>query len=85
MFAAALQAFATIHVSWPLQVVASWKAHTKNVRALHYDGQQNLLLTGSFERSCKVYSYQPVDHADTIADAADVIHNMGTMSIDAEM
>lgn len=46
--------------SWLMQVVASFKAHAKNARALHYDCQQNVLVTGSFDRTCKVF-----DHADS--------------------
>ena len=47
---------AEVRAVW-VQVVAKWKAHTKNARAMHYDMQQNVLLTGSFDRTVKVYGH----------------------------
>ena len=38
-----------------LQVVATLKAHEKNVRSLHYDKQQRCLVTGSFDRNVQIY------------------------------
>ena len=40
---------------YALQVVTSFKAHEKNVRALQYNADSNLLLTGSFDRTLGVY------------------------------
>lgn len=49
------------HIIWGLrsvQVCASWKAHPKNVRCLDYDPELNVLLTGSFDKTVKVYGEQ---------------------------
>lgn len=37
------------------KVVTTFKAHDKNVRALSYDSQRNLLYTGSFDRTVRVW------------------------------
>ena len=38
------------------KVVTTFKAHEKNVRALSYDSQRNLLYTGSFDKTVKVWA-----------------------------
>ena len=38
-----------------MQVAKSFKAHEKNVRALVYDAEHNMLLTGSFDRTLSIY------------------------------
>lgn len=39
------------------KVVASFKAHAKNVRALSYDAEQNVLVSGSFDKTCKIFMH----------------------------
>lgn len=37
------------------KVVASFRAHEKNVRGLAYDPENNLLLTCSFDRTLRIF------------------------------
>lgn len=38
-----------------MQVVATIKAHEKNLRAMDYDKGQDSLVTGSFDRNLQLY------------------------------
>ncbi|KAK9824547.1 hypothetical protein WJX72_011229 [[Myrmecia] bisecta] len=57
MAAAAAGHVYVMHVG-SAKVVANYKAHAKNVRSLHYDGDQNVLVTCSFDKNVKVYGYR---------------------------
>lgn len=41
------------------QVVHTFKAHEKNVRAMSYDANDQTLVTGSFDRKCQVWKESP--------------------------
>ena len=44
---------------WSLQVVHTVKAHEKNVRAMGYDPNASILVTGSFDRKCQTWEESP--------------------------